>query len=129
MLLATLTFSASANPIIYLGARPVFIASDQASWNLDPALVCETVERKARQGRLPKAIIPVHLYGQSANLAPILEVCAHYGIPVIEDAAEALGATYHDHSPGVFGQPGIFSFNGNKIITARRLPVLRQAFD
>ena len=117
VLVSSLTFSASANPVVYLGARPVFIDSERASWNLDPALVCETIERKARQGRLPKAIVPVHLYGQSADLDPILEVCARYEVPVIEDAAEALGATYRGRSPGVFGQAGIFSFNGNKIIT------------
>lgn len=117
VLVSTLTFSASANPIVYLGGRPVFVDSERVSWNLDPALVCETIERKARQGRRPKAVIPVHLYGQSADLDPILEVCARYEIPVIEDAAEALGAMYKDRSPGVFGQAGIFSFNGNKIIT------------
>jgi len=117
VLVSTLTFSASANPVVYLGARPVFIDSEPISWNLDPALVVETIERKARQGRLPKAVIPVHLYGQSADLDPILEVCGRYGIPVIEDAAEALGATYQGRSPGTLGQAGIFSFNGNKIIT------------
>ena len=117
VLVSTLTFSASANPVVYLGGRPVFIDSERASWNLDPALVIEFIERKARQGKLPKAIIPVHLYGQSADLDPILEVCGRYEIAVIEDAAEALGATYHDRSPGTFGRAGIFSFNGNKIIT------------
>jgi len=106
-----------ANPILYQGAKPVFIDSERVSWNIDPALVVETIERKARQGKLPKAVIPVHLYGQSADLDPILEVCGRYGIPVIEDAAEALGATYHDRSPGTLGWAGIFSFNGNKIIT------------
>ena len=108
VLVSTLTFAASANPVVYLGARPVFVDSERISWNLDPALVVETIERKARQGNLPKAVIPVHLYGQSANLNPILEVCDHYGIPVIEDAAEALGATYHERSPGTFGRAGIF---------------------
>lgn len=117
VLVSTLTFSASANPVVYLGARPVFIDSEHTSWNLDPALVVETIERKARQGRLPKAVIPVHLYGQSADLDPILEVCGRYEIPVIEDAAEALGATYQGRSPGTLGQAGIYSFNGNKIIT------------
>ncbi len=117
VLVSTLTFSASANPVVYLGGRPVFIDSERVSWNLDPALVCETIERKARQGRPPKAVIPVHLYGQSANLDPILDVCARHGVTVIEDAAEALGATYRGRSPGVFGKAGIFSFNGNKIIT------------
>jgi len=117
VLVSTLTFVASANPIVYLGARPVFIDSERVSWNLDPALVVETIERKARRGRLPKAVIPVHLYGQSAAMDPILEVCAHYGVTVIEDAAEALGATYKGRSPGTLGKAGIFSFNGNKIIT------------
>ncbi len=117
VLVSTLTFSASANPVVYLGARPVFIDSERESWNLDPALVCETIERKARQGKLPKAVIPVHLYGQSAYLDPILEVCGRYEIPVIEDAAEALGATYKARSPGTLGWAGVFSFNGNKIIT------------
>lgn len=117
VLVSTLTFSASVNPVVYLGAKPVFIDSERVSWNLDPALVCETIERKARQGRLPKAVIPVHLYGQSADLDPILAICARYEIPVIEDAAEALGATYRGRSPGTLGRAGIFSFNGNKIIT------------
>ncbi|MBK9091392.1 MAG: DegT/DnrJ/EryC1/StrS family aminotransferase [Anaerolineae bacterium] len=97
--------------------QSVFIDSERLSWNLDPALVIETIERKVRQGKRPKAVIPVHLYGQSADLDPILEVCARCDIPVIEDAAEALGATYKGRSPGVFGKAGIFSFNGNKIIT------------
>lgn len=117
VLVSTLTFSASVNPIVYLGGRPVLIDSERRSWNIDPALVAETVERKVRQGKPPKAVIPVHLYGQSADMAPILEVCARYAIPVIEDAAEALGATYQDRAPGTLGKAGIFSFNGNKIIT------------
>jgi pyridoxal phosphate-dependent aminotransferase EpsN len=117
VLVSTLTFSASANPIVYLGAKPVFVDSERISWNMDPALVCETIERKARQGQLPKAVIPVHLYGQSADMDPILHVCMRYGIPVIEDAAEALGATYRGRAPGTLGWAGIFSFNGNKIIT------------
>ncbi len=117
VLVSTLTFSASANPIAYLGARPVFVDSEPISWNLDPALVCEVIERKARLGKPPKAMIPVHLYGQSADLDPILEVCARYGVAVVEDAAEALGATYRGRSPGTLGWAGAFSFNGNKIIT------------
>ena len=96
--------------------QPVFIDSERLSWNLDPALVIETIERKVREGKRPKAVIPVHLYGQSADLDPILEVCARYDIPVIE-AAETLGATYKGRSPGTFGLAGIFSFDGNKIIT------------
>ncbi|MFZ1550575.1 MAG: aminotransferase class I/II-fold pyridoxal phosphate-dependent enzyme, partial [Anaerolineae bacterium] len=117
VLVSTLTFSASVNPIVYLGARPVFVDSERVSWNMDPDLLAETLARKARQGRLPKAVIPVHLYGQSADIAPILESCGRYGVPVIEDAAEALGATYQGRAPGVFGVAGVFSFNGNKIIT------------
>lgn len=117
VLVSTLTFSASVNPIVYLGGRPVLIDSEYCSWNIDPALVAETVERKVRQGKPPKVVVPVHLYGQSADLDPILAVCDRYAIPVIEDAAEALGATYKGRAPGTFGKAGIFSFNGNKIIT------------
>jgi pyridoxal phosphate-dependent aminotransferase EpsN len=117
VLVSTLTFSASANPILYLGARPVFIDSETHSWNMDPILLAETLARKAHQGKLPKAVILVHLYGQSADIALILAACQRYDVPLIEDAAEALGATYHGRSPGTFGQTGIFSFNGNKIIT------------
>lgn len=117
VLVSTLTFSASVNPIIYLGGRPVLIDSELVSWNLDPELVCATIERKARQGCPPKAVLPVHLYGQSADLTPIMERCAYYGIAVIEDAAEALGSSYGGRMPGTFGKAGIYSFNGNKIIT------------
>ena len=117
VLVSTLTFAASANPIVYLGARPVFVDSECASWNMDPALLAETLEDRARRGRLPKAVVVVHLYGQSADLDPILELCEQYGVILIEDAAEALGATYRGRSPGTFGKAGIFSFNGNKIIT------------
>ena len=84
---------------------------------MNPDLLAETLARKAKQGKLPKAVILVHLYGQSADIIPILETCNRYGVPLIEDAAEALGATYKGRSPGVFGRAGIFSFNGNKIIT------------
>jgi pyridoxal phosphate-dependent aminotransferase EpsN len=114
---STLTFSASVNPIVYLGARPVFIDSERASWNLDSALLEEALEERARLGRLPRAVVVVHLYGQSADLDPILAACARHGVPVVEDAAEALGASYKGRTPGTFGQVGIFSFNGNKIIT------------
>ena len=117
VLVSTLTFSASANPIVYLGGRPVFIDSEATSWNMDPHLLAETLARKAQQGRLPKAVVVVHLYGQSADLTPIIAACNHYGVPLIEDAAEALGSRYHGRTPGTFGQAGIYSFNGNKIIT------------
>jgi dTDP-4-amino-4,6-dideoxygalactose transaminase len=95
----------------------VFIDSDRSSWNMDPALVADALDTRARQGRLPKAVIVVHLYGQSADLDAILESCRRYDVPLIEDAAEALGATYKDYSPGTLGAVGIYSFNGNKIIT------------
>ena len=114
---SSLTFSASANPIAYLGAKPVFIDSDRLSWNMNPHLLQAALEQRAKVGKLPKAVILVHLYGQSADIDPILAACQQYGVPMIEDAAEALGATYKGRSPGTFGTVGIFSFNGNKIIT------------
>ena len=120
VVVSTLTFSASANPIAYLGARPVFVDSERASWNVDPGLLAETLRRKARSahgGRLPKAVVLVHLYGQSADIDPVRDVCAEHGVILIEDAAEALGSSYHGRSPGTLGALGIFSFNGNKIIT------------
>lgn len=114
---STLTFSASVNPIIYCGARPFFIDSERTSWNMDPKLLRETLAARARVGRLPKAVVLVHLYGQSADIDPVLAECNRYGVPLIEDAAEALGATYHGRTPGTFGKAGVYSFNGNKIIT------------
>jgi dTDP-4-amino-4,6-dideoxygalactose transaminase len=114
---STLTFSASVNPIIYEGGIPVFIDSERSSWNLDPARLHEALETKARLGKLPKALIVVHLYGQSADLDPIVELCARFDVPLIEDAAEALGSTYRGSAPGTKGRFGIYSFNGNKIIT------------
>ncbi len=114
---STFTFVATANPIVYLGAKPVFIDSDRQSWNMDPILLDAALEQRSRQGRLPKAVVLVHLYGQSADLDPIVKLCARYEIPLIEDAAESLGATYQGRAPGTFGQVGIYSFNGNKIIT------------
>jgi pyridoxal phosphate-dependent aminotransferase EpsN len=117
VLVSTLTFVASVNPILYLGATPVFIDSDRASWNMDPALLEEALDVRARRGRLPRAVVVVHLYGQSADLDAIAAVCARYGVALIEDAAEALGATYRGRAPGTTGMTGVFSFNGNKIIT------------
>jgi dTDP-4-amino-4,6-dideoxygalactose transaminase len=180
VMVSTLTFCASVNPIIYQGARPIFIDSEQASWNLDPNLLEEEFKRRAASNRLPKALVLVHLYGQCADLAPIVALCREYGVELIEDAAEALGARYwggdgrmgrwedgrmgggedgmmgrwgdgkmgggedvasersdgrssnrpiiqssnplqssnhNPQSPGIFGRAGIFSFNGNKIIT------------
>ncbi len=117
VLVSTLTFAASVNPICYLGARPVFIDSERASWNMDPALLSEELEARARSGRLPRAVVVVHLYGQSADLDPLLAACERYGVPMVEDAAEALGSSYKGRAPGTFGRAGIYSFNGNKILT------------
>lgn len=113
----TLTFAASANPIRYLGARPVFVDSDPETWNLDPARLREATAERARVNRLPRAMVVVHLFGQCADMDPILEICGRYGIPVLEDAAEALGALYKGRPAGALGAVGAFSFNGNKIIT------------
>ena len=117
VVVSTLTFAASANPVMYVGATPVFIDAETESWNLDPALLAEWLERRAKQGRTPKALILTHLYGQSADLDPIVAACARYGVMLHEDAAEALGSRYHGRHPGTFGLTGTFSFNGNKIIT------------
>lgn len=114
---STLTFIASASPITYLGAKPVFVDSDRVSWNMNPDLFREALEKRAKIGKLPKAVVLVHLYGQSADIDPILAACNTYEVPLIEDAAEALGATYKGKVPGTFGKIGIYSFNGNKIIT------------
>jgi dTDP-4-amino-4,6-dideoxygalactose transaminase len=114
---STLTFVASANPIVYQGASPVFVDSDPATWNMDPALLAEELDAAAARGQLPRAVVVVHLYGQSADLDPILAACNRHGVPLVEDAAEALGAHYMGDSPGTRGRFGAFSFNGNKIIT------------
>lgn len=117
VLVSTLTFSASVNPIRYLGATPVFIDSELRSWNMDPGLLAEELERRAKVGKLPKAVVAVDLYGQCADYEPIVAACRKYDVPLVEDAAEALGATYKGRPAGVFGDLAIFSFNGNKIIT------------
>lgn len=117
VLCSSLTFVASASPIVYEGGRPVFIDCDRATWTLDPSLLEEELRNSAARGQLPKAVIAVDLYGQCADYDRILELCAEYGVPLIEDAAEALGATYKGKMAGSFGECGIFSFNGNKIIT------------
>ena len=113
----TLTFVASVNPIVYLGARPVLLDSDRATWNLDPNILEEALRKRAERNALPRALIVVHLYGQSADMDPILQLCARYEVPILEDAAEALGADYKGRPPGTFAPIGAFSFNGNKIIT------------
>jgi len=117
VLTSTLTFIGSAGPITYLGARPVFVDCDRATWNMDADLLVSELGKRADRGRLPKAVVLVHLYGQCADIDPILEACNSYGVTLIEDAAEALGATYQGRYAGTFGKIGIYSFNGNKIIT------------
>ena len=113
----SLTFSASANPIAYLGATPVFIDSELETWNMSPVFLEEAIVDRIRNGRRPKAIIPVHLYGMPAKMPEILQIAEKYNIPVIEDAAEALGASINHLHCGVFGEMACLSFNGNKIIT------------
>lgn len=117
VLCSDFTFIASVTSIVYLGARPVFIDSDRASWNMDPNLLANTLKGRSKRGKLPKSVVLVHLYGQSADIDPIMQCCKQYNIPLIEDAAESLGAEYKGKSPGTFGLFGVFSFNGNKIIT------------
>lgn len=112
------TFAASANPVTYIGATPVFVDSEPSTWNMDPALLERAInDRIAVTGRKPAAIIPVHLYGMPADMDSILDIARRYDIPVVEDAAEALGSTYRGHQCGTFGLYGILSFNGNKMIT------------
>lgn len=117
VLVSGLTFSATVNALVYERARPVFVDATRASWNLDPALVVEELDRLGRSGRLPKAVLTVDLYGQCADYDPIVAACARWGVPLIEDAAEALGASYQGRPAGSFGVMAAFSFNGNKIIT------------
>lgn len=114
---STLTFAASANPILYQGATPVFIDSDEVSWNMCPKALQRAFEEYKRRRRLPKAVIVVNLYGQSAEFDSIIEICDAYNVPILEDAAESLGARYKGRQSGSFGKFSILSFNGNKIIT------------
>lgn len=113
----TLTFVASANAVRYVGAQPVFLDSETQSWNLDPDLLDEELERRHRAGRLPAAVIAVDLYGQCADYERIAAACARHDVALVEDAAEALGASHRLGPAGSFGRVGVFSFNGNKIIT------------
>jgi len=117
VLCSTLTFAASANPVLYLGAEPAFVDSDRRTWNLDPERLLDALHDCARRNRLPRAVIVVHLYGQCADMEPIVEACGRYEVPVLEDAAEALGASYRGKPAGTLGDIAVFSFNGNKIIT------------
>jgi pyridoxal phosphate-dependent aminotransferase EpsN len=114
---STLTFVASVNPIRYLGADPIFIDSDAATWNMDPGRLCAALASAAARNRLPKAVVVVHVFGQCADMDRVMETCEYYGVPVLEDAAEALGATYKGRPAGTLGDIAAFSFNGNKIIT------------
>jgi dTDP-4-amino-4,6-dideoxygalactose transaminase len=114
---SSFTFAASANPIVYLGATPVFVDSEPDTWNMDPVLLEEAIIDRIKIGKKPKAIVFVHLYGMPAKIEEILAVASKYGIPVIEDAAEALGSEYKNKKCGSFGNISILSFNGNKIIT------------
>ena len=112
------TFSASCNPIVYLGATPVFVDSEKESWNMDPALLREAIEDRIKKtGKRPKAIVPVHLYGMPAKMDEIMAIANQYEIPVVEDAAEGLGSTYKGKPCGTWGRFGVLSFNGNKMIT------------
>ena len=113
----SMTFSASANPIAYQGAIPVFIDSEIDTWNMDPSLLRKALEEAKQNEKMPKAIIPVHLYGMPAKMNEIISIAKEFGVPVIEDAAEALGSHINGNACGNFGEFGVLSFNGNKIIT------------
>jgi len=114
---SSLTFVGSCNPILYCGARPVFIDSEPQTWNMSAAALERAFEWARREGRLPRCVIIVNLYGQSADMEALLPLCERYGVPVLEDAAESLGAQYRGKASGGFGRIGVYSFNGNKIIT------------
>lgn len=113
----SMTFAASANPIVYQGATPIFVDSEATTWNMCPQFLELAITDRIRMGKKPKAIIVVHLYGMPAQIDEIMRIARQYEIPVIEDAAEALGSTYNGKQVGTFGDMAIFSFNGNKIIT------------
>ena len=117
VLTSSFTFAATANAITYTNASPVFIDSDQKTWNLDPALVEQALADGKKTGNLPKAVLTVDIVGQAANYEQIEEICRRYDVPIVEDAAESLGATYNEKPAGSFGEMSCFSFNGNKIIT------------
>lgn len=114
---STLTFVAPANAVCYLGGKPIFIDSEQQTWNMDPGLLRAAVEDLAAVGQTPKAIIVVDVFGQCADFTPIREICEEHKVVLIEDAAESLGASYDGHNAGTLGDIGCFSFNGNKMIT------------
>jgi len=113
----SLTFAASANPILYLGGKPVFVGSEQSTWNMSPQYLEQALQDRLRKGKRVKAIVPVHLYGMPASMREIVEIAAHYQVPIIEDAAEALGSSINGVKCGTFGKNGVLSFNANKVIT------------
>ncbi len=121
VLVSTLTFCASVNPVLYLGATPIFVDSEATSWNMDAAILVDELDRRGRAGRLPAAVVVVHLFGQVADMAPIEVACRRWGVPILEDAAEALGATHGSgtlvRQAGTIGEVGAFSFDGSKVIT------------
>src|SRR5699024_8263754 len=114
---SSLTFVASANPILYQDATPVLIDSEMETWNMSPVALERALQDAKANGKLPKAVIVVHLYGQRAKMDELVAICEAYDVPIVEDAAESLGSTYKGKMSGTFGKLGIFSFNGNKIIT------------
>jgi pyridoxal phosphate-dependent aminotransferase EpsN len=113
----TLTFVATCNPVRYLGAEPVFLDSETKTWNMDPNVLEDALRERAGRGNLPRAVVVVHLYGQCADMHPIRELCGRYEIPILEDGAQAVGATYNGRYAGTMTEAGVFSFNGNKVIT------------
>jgi dTDP-4-amino-4,6-dideoxygalactose transaminase len=117
VIVPSFTFAASANVVVYVGARPVFVDSEATSWNIDPELLEQELDERARSDRLPAAVIAVDVFGQCADYDRIIGVCARHGVPLVEDAAEALGATCRGRPAGAFGAISAFSFNGNKIVT------------
>ena len=117
VLCSSFTFVATANPIRQLGAEPIFVDSDETSWNMSPAALRRTLQSLAAEGKRPRAVVTVDLYGQGCDYGAILPICEEWGVPILEDAAEALGATVHGRPCGTFGAVAAFSFNGNKIIT------------
>ncbi len=117
VLVPSFTFVATANAVVYLGATPVFVDCSADTWTMDADLVADELDRRAAAGRLPAAVVTVDLYGQCCDYDRLLAACDRHGVPLVEDAAEALGATYRGNAAGSFGRMGVFSFNGNKIIT------------
>ncbi|MCC9136198.1 aminotransferase class I/II-fold pyridoxal phosphate-dependent enzyme [Pontibacter silvestris] len=117
VLCSTFTFVATPNPILYIGATPLFVDSEPDTWNMSPTALREAIENRLKKGKKPSCLLLVHLYGMPAKLKELIEIANEFEIPVIEDAAEALGSRYGGHQVGTLGQAGVFSFNGNKIVT------------